>query len=416
MAGTSLSSPSDSVQGLFIDLADETGLALFAHCFGSPSTAAKTFQHGCILTQIDTADGDFTVFENTGTPASPDWMLIGSGGGGGTPGGSNKQLQYNASGSFGGLPFTVEPTDFPNIDLTVAVAADGLPGGNFSVTAGVTGSGTSEDAGSIILTGGAGLASGGDGGDIILVGGASAIDHGGDVNITPGLGNAGKGSIILDSHQVANGGTGDISIVDGTETLSNKTILDSDHLLFGNEEQYIAGENNAHSLSVVSNHSGDSSLLLSGGGVSLMFNTSNGLNVPNFQALNWQKTDSTKVQALMVDNANVLQIGDATIANQIQGISLTLAAAMDFILTGGFGSVTLDRDSVAAARTVIFPDKDGTFAYTSDIPTVTIEAAETNSGITPFADGTYTVGLGTSQNGTITIVKGIITGVQEAML
>ena len=35
-------------------------------------------------------------------------------------------------------------------------------------------------------------------------------------------------------------------------------------------------------------------------------------------------------------------------------------------------------------------------------------------GATPFADGTYTVGIGITQNGTITIVNGIITNIQEA--
>src|SRR5262245_61438669 len=32
----------------------------------------------------------------------------------------------------------------------------------------------------------------------------------------------------------------------------------------------------------------------------------------------------------------------------------------------------------------------------------------------PVADGTYTMGFGTAQNGTITVVDGIITGIQEA--
>src|SRR5262245_30850190 len=32
----------------------------------------------------------------------------------------------------------------------------------------------------------------------------------------------------------------------------------------------------------------------------------------------------------------------------------------------------------------------------------------------PVADGTYTMGFGTVQNGTITVVDGIITGIQEA--
>jgi len=33
----------------------------------------------------------------------------------------------------------------------------------------------------------------------------------------------------------------------------------------------------------------------------------------------------------------------------------------------------------------------------------------------PVADGTYTVGIGTTQNGTITIVNGLITAIQQAI-
>src|SRR2546425_3341110 len=33
----------------------------------------------------------------------------------------------------------------------------------------------------------------------------------------------------------------------------------------------------------------------------------------------------------------------------------------------------------------------------------------------PVADGTYTMGFGTAQNGTITVVGGIITAIQEAV-
>ncbi len=46
--------------------------------------------------------------------------------------------------------------------------------------------------------------------------------------------------------------------------------------------------------------------------------------------------------------------------------------------------------------------------------TVTVEAAEANSSITPVANGTYTVGQGLITNGTITVASGIITAIQEA--
>lgn len=53
----------------------------------------------------------------------------------------------------------------------------------------------------------------------------------------------------------------------------------------------------------------------------------------------------------------------------------------------------------------------GTYATISNVSFTNIL---TNSGITPIADGTYTVGLGVTTNGTITTVKGLITAIQEA--
>lgn len=47
----------------------------------------------------------------------------------------------------------------------------------------------------------------------------------------------------------------------------------------------------------------------------------------------------------------------------------------------------------------------------ASIPLATILAA---AGITPIADGTYTVGLGVTTNGTITTQNGIIVGIQQA--
>ena len=39
---------------------------------------------------------------------------------------------------------------------------------------------------------------------------------------------------------------------------------------------------------------------------------------------------------------------------------------------------------------------------------------KTSNGTSAVADGTYTVGIGTNQNGTITITDGIITAIQQA--
>lgn len=45
---------------------------------------------------------------------------------------------------------------------------------------------------------------------------------------------------------------------------------------------------------------------------------------------------------------------------------------------------------------------------------LSIDQVLNTSGINPVADGTYTVGIGGSTNGTITIASGVITAVQEA--
>ena len=60
-----------------------------------------------------------------------------------------------------------------------------------------------------------------------------------------------------------------------------------------------------------------------------------------------------------------------------------------------------------AANGVASLDGNGRVAQAADFATLANKP-------TPVADGTYTVGIGTVQNGTITVVGGIITAVQEA--
>jgi len=43
-----------------------------------------------------------------------------------------------------------------------------------------------------------------------------------------------------------------------------------------------------------------------------------------------------------------------------------------------------------------------------------LTGASSGDSPAPYADGTYTVGIGVTQNGTITIQSGVITHVQEA--
>jgi hypothetical protein len=51
-------------------------LALSAVCTGAPPTTANLFHHGCTMIQLDTASGNPSLFENTGTVAVPVWTLV----------------------------------------------------------------------------------------------------------------------------------------------------------------------------------------------------------------------------------------------------------------------------------------------------------------------------------------------------
>ena len=117
-------------------------------------------------------------------------------------------------------------------------------------------------------------------------------------------------------------------------------------------------------------------------------------------------------QVIVLDGGTKQLIGYADYQNP----SPTIAACWsDGVLRDGNGTafLTSETDPVFSAW-----DKSTgisiTLSQISDYVAPTISAVLTNSSITPVADGTYTVGIGTIQNGTITISSGIITTVQEA--
>ena len=81
MAGTNLwSTLSDSQEAcLTYSDGDATGnqgqAVIFAKCSGVPATTANIYGKGCVMIRTDNG----TMYQNTGTLASPTWTLNGSG-------------------------------------------------------------------------------------------------------------------------------------------------------------------------------------------------------------------------------------------------------------------------------------------------------------------------------------------------
>lgn len=77
-------------------------------------------------------------------------LLVNSSGGGGTPGGSDTQLQYNNAGAFGGI--TGATTNGTTVTLTSPIIANIVPGANFTLTQNSVAAFTSEETGAIVNT------------------------------------------------------------------------------------------------------------------------------------------------------------------------------------------------------------------------------------------------------------------------
>lgn len=170
-----------------------------------------------VTTGLVTVPGNLTV---TGT-------CTGCGGGGGSPGGADTELQFNNGGAFGGIPeFTYDPltsiftigsqlidwtlvgvagatNDFGSGFSFTGGAGDGSgTGGGFYVTGGEGGS--NGDGAPINMWSGNGGVSGGNGGGVDIRGGnAQGGDgDGGSISLTPGNGDGVgvNGAIILDGN------------------------------------------------------------------------------------------------------------------------------------------------------------------------------------------------------------------------
>lgn len=106
----------------------------------------------------------------------------------------------------------------------------------------------------------------------------------------------------------------------------------------------------------------------------------------------------------------LLPVGAALIfTNTASGAS---SAFLVTTISDQAGFVDFGVQSLASPSGNWLGDYQVEFAY---VQVPTLAAILTRSSITPIADNVYQVGIGGSQNGTITISGGIITAVQEAL-
>lgn len=83
--GTNLGSRDTTGVDLWMALTEPTPVepagasyALLAYCNGVPPTTANKFKHGCLMIQMDTTNGSPSLYQNSGSIASPVWDLVGN--------------------------------------------------------------------------------------------------------------------------------------------------------------------------------------------------------------------------------------------------------------------------------------------------------------------------------------------------
>jgi len=212
----------------------KTGLREWDTQAGNPSTPSATKWK-----MYFKSDGAYYI-DASGNITGP----LGTGSGGsGTPGGSDTQIQYNNSGSFGGAK--LDYTEDINGDVTIHGEAKPTGyGRNLTISAGDgTGGG-----GSFSLQGGDGVAD--DGGSFDLRGGDSTSGVGGNVGVYPGTGGGGDGlffitkpgagvvaaldpeALTADRIQAFQDKEGYLALTDDANTAAADTPLDADKFSF----------------------------------------------------------------------------------------------------------------------------------------------------------------------------------------
>lgn len=121
------------------------------------------------------------------------WVQFGTGGGGGTPGGADTNVQFNDAGSFGGTSdFTWDKTNF-NLDFVSGVSIRTQDDATLNLSVEMVGSNIS----------------------------------GGDINLNPGIGDGAgfkAGDVIVETHEGFNGSTKGRFVLEGDGTFSYRVV------------------------------------------------------------------------------------------------------------------------------------------------------------------------------------------------
>ncbi len=96
MTGTNFFTASDFNPNVSIALTNIDRLAMLGSFIGSVPTDVDVYAKGCFMIK---ADGGSGLYQNVGTPATPNFQAIG--GGAGNPAGATEMVQYNNFGVFG---------------------------------------------------------------------------------------------------------------------------------------------------------------------------------------------------------------------------------------------------------------------------------------------------------------------------
>ncbi len=97
-AGTGLFTPLSGSTHTQIALVDGSGLAMLVSCDTTPETQASVYQVGCLLIRTDNG----TLYQMTGSTASPSWTLNGTGSGATGPTGYTGYTGYTGTTGYTG--------------------------------------------------------------------------------------------------------------------------------------------------------------------------------------------------------------------------------------------------------------------------------------------------------------------------
>ena len=269
-------------------------------------------------------------------------------GGGGSPGGSDSQVQVNVAGAFGGYPEFY----YSGVDQTLYLGAEN----SFGAIKGV--SATTPDAvgGSIGMTAGYGDGSGA-GGDVSLLAGSNISGTGAGGNITIGAGDGATGS--NGGAVTVNSGTGGFGGVGGD--ISFTTSAGGDMTFTGGAGS--AGSFDGGSFTMTAGN-------VVGGG------TNNG---GRFTLTAGTVSGGTGGGGTLEFYGGGSSGGVGGNIDFYPGAGVTQGAVRIFDPTNGFSS-DFDNSSITASRVYSFPDKNGVFALLSDLASSTFQYFNIASG------------------------------------